>query len=332
MKRRNGTAVKICFVIMAHHQPGLLARLVAAIAAENRDVVIHLDKRCDIKAFPGLEHPKVHLVPGRRRVNWAGWSQAAAILDGLSHGLAASDADYFMFLAGTDFPIRPLRELEDFLAAQGSRNFLNYLPLVPGTWAYGLVDRFRFNDFKSRFIDIKIPDDRSTPAWWRLAGRLVSRAEAVLNAHFMPRRTGFMHLYGGSSRWCLHRDTVRHVVEYAAAPESRTLRTFLRSCANADEIFIQTAILNSRFKEQCVGFDEGVAEEIFAGRRPPMADENRVYLHYIDWNPTREDPAVLTLDDLPALQASGKYFASKFLEPRSTSLVDAIERDILPQY
>jgi hypothetical protein len=329
VKRQHGRDVKICFVITAHHQPRLLARLVAAIAAENRDVVIHLDRRCDIRAFGGLDHPNVHLVAKRRRVNWAGWSLAATILDLLAHGLAASQADYFLFLAGTDFPIRPLAELETFLAGQGRRNFLNYLPLVPGIWAYGLVDRYRFNDFRSRFVDLRSPDDPAVPQWRRLAGRLVGQVETALNAHAMPRRTSFMDLYAGSSRWCLNRETVRHVVDYAASSDSGALRRFLRTCANGDEIFIQTAILNSAFKAQCEGFDAAEAQAIFAGRQPPMADERRVYLHYIDWSPARENPAVLTLDDLPALRHSGKFFASKFLEPVSAHLVTTIERDIL---
>ncbi len=321
--------VKICFVVLAHHQPAVFQRLLRHVAWENSDVVIHIDRDVDIREFPDPGASNIHFMPRRRKVCWSGWSLTRCLVEGLEYGLRVSDAGYFMYLAGTDFPLRRGAEITAFLRQHWPANFLNHYPLVPGIWGYGLVDRFRFNDLRSRFVSPKAPNDRGVAAWRRLAARLLGSFEQALNARLRPRDTSFMKLYSGSSRWCLNRETAQYVVDYYHSAASRDLRGFLKSCANSDEIFIQTAILNSKFKEQCLGFDENAAAEIFAGERSPMPDEKRVYLHYIDWSPEREDPAILTQADLQALRESGKYFACKFTDDRSLPLIDAIEQELL---
>ena len=58
------------------------------------------------------------------------------------------------------------------------------------------------------------------------------------------------------------------------------------------------------------------------------AEEKRVYHHYIDWDPQRENPAVLDIHDLPAITASRQFFVRKVLPGRSRSLMDALDQAI----
>jgi hypothetical protein len=318
--------MKVCFIILAHHQPTVFHRLVRQLCLGNSDIIVHIDKRSDLGEFKVTGHDNVHFVKKRNKVVWGGWSLTSTICECLEYALEISDADYFMYLAGTDFPIKHCHFISDFLAKKHPTNFLNYYPLVPGIWGYGLISSFRLRDLKARFVDERYskPGRRKVRMKQFLAG-LVGKVEVLLNKHLLPRDKDWISFYSGSSRWCLNRETIRFMVEYFNSASSKKLKNYLRLATNSDELFFQTAILNSNFKKYCMAFDESEAREIFECKREPMPDEKRVYLHYIDWNPERENPAILDESDLSALDDSGKFFACKFSEEKSLGLIEVLE-------
>ena len=317
--------MKICFIILAHHQPAMFHRLIECLSWENSDIIVHIDKRSDLKEFEIPHQNNIYFMKAREKVHWGGWSLTSTICKCLEYGLEVSDADYFMYLAGTDFPIKHPHLIKKFLTTNHPANFLNYYPLVPGIWGYGLIRNYRLMDLKARFIDVrhdtKVHNNSRTS---KFMAAIVNRVEILANKHLLPRDKSWIDFYSGSSRWCLNRDTVHFLVDYFSSGRSRKLRTYLRLATNSDEIFFQTAILNSDYKKYCVSFNESEAREIFERKRQPMPDEKRVYLHYIDWDPDREDPAILDISDLPALDASDKLFASKFTEEKSLELVNLL--------
>ena len=268
--------MKICFVVLAHHQPQMFQKLIRNISWPNSDVVVHIDKRSDINQFPISGFANVHFMKNRKRVHWSGWSLTKTICEALEYGLKVSDADYFIYMAGTDFPIQRSNVITEFLNKHHPANFLNYYPLVPGIWGYGLIDKYWLNDLKASLINIRNPKDPDISWIRRILGDFITKALRKFNARCMPRNTTWTNFYSGSCRWCLNRETVRFIVDYYHSRESRKLRNYLRLCANSDEIYFQTSILNSKHKEQCFDFEEFEAREIFENKRPPMPDEKRV--------------------------------------------------------
>ena len=204
---------------------------------------------------------------------------------------------------------------------------MNYYPLVPGIWGYNLINKYWLNDL--RLINIRNPKDAKVFWTCKILGNVITKALNKFNALCGPRNTTWTNFYSGSARWCLNRETVRFVVDYYHSRESRKLRNYLRLCANSDEIFFQTSILNSRHQEQCWGFDESEAKEIFEGKRPPMPDEKRVNFTYVDWSKEREDPAILVESDFQNLKDSGNFFAMRFMDDNSLGLVKRIEVELL---
>jgi len=321
--------MRICFLVLAHHQPYVFHRLVSHICTPKTDIVVHIDKKSNIQEFYDNNFRNVHYLKPRQKVYWAGWSFTKTIFAMLEYGLKVSTADYFIFLAGTDFPIRPIKDLINYLGAHYPANFLNWYPLVPGAWGFHLIERYQIRrSVAAPFLNARNILDPGGPIMRKAAGRVVLKVEEILNSYLRPRDTAWMRFYSGSNRWCLNRDTVSFLVRYFGSQKSRALKSYLRLASNSDEIFIQTAILNSSHSRQCIGFDEDTAEEIFTGKRAPMPDEMRVYLHYIDWSPEREDPAILVESDLEDLKRSEKYFASKFIDGKSRGLLNKIEREL----
>jgi hypothetical protein len=320
--------LKLCFTVLAHHEPEIFARLVRWLDWPEADIVVHIDRRSEIDRFFERSTSNVIFTPFRRAVDWSGWSQTTTILELLDFARSVSDADYFIFLAGTDLPVRRRRDLLQHLTAIFPRNLLNHYPLVPGPWGYGLVDRFHLPGLKSRFMDLRNPKAPQTPDD-AFHVRLVKAIEWELNARFRPRNAAAMRLFHGSSRWCLNSDTVSFVIDFYRSRASQQLRDYIMLCANSDELFVQTAILNSPYRRQCESYDEHQSNAIFHGALPPLADEKRVYMHYIDWSEQRENPAVLVTQDYEAVKTSGKFFACKFLEAQSMALIERLERDMI---
>jgi len=319
--------VKVCFIIMAHHQPKVFHKLLRQLCWPNSDIVVHIDKRSDLEDFEIPGKNNVHFLKSRNKVHWAGWSQTRTMCELLKAGLRLSDADYFLFLAGTDFPIKNRSHINDFLSNHYPANFLNYYPLVPGIWGYGHIEKFFLVDLRAAVNDVRYGGPRSDKSRFkRFLMKMIGKTEAMLNGRLLPRNTRWTHFYSGSSRWCLNRETTKFVVKYFYSLKSQRLKNYLRLTKSSDEVFFQTAILNSEHKKHCLGFDEKAALEIFAGERPPMPDEKRVYMHYIDWSPEREDPAILVESDLEALEKSDKLFAVKFTDEKSLGLLEKLER------
>ena len=61
---------------------------------------------------------------------------------------------------------------------------------------------------------------------------------------------------------------------------------------------------------------------------PPttLNSEEPVYHHYIDWDPERENPALLNSGDLEKIDASGKWFIRKVDAEKSQDLLDILRQ------
>src|SRR5689334_11523060 len=116
--------MRICFIVLAHHQPKIFRKLIHHISWTNSDVVIHIDKRSEMNKFFISGLPNVHFMKERKRVHWSGWSLTKTICEALEYGLTVSTADYFLYLSGTDFPIQRPEVITDFLSRHYPVNFI----------------------------------------------------------------------------------------------------------------------------------------------------------------------------------------------------------------
>jgi hypothetical protein len=111
--------------------------------------------------------------------------------------------------------------------------------------------------------------------------------------------------HGGWAYWCLSREHVEYVHRFAQAHPSFV--KFFRFAKSADEIFFQTVLLNSPFKDRIVNDD----------------------LRYVDWSSNDCSPQILRGADLPKLAASPKLFARKFDAAVDAAVLDLIDKQLL---
>src|SRR4051794_27957722 len=113
--------MRLDYLIRAHMAPEQLARLVCRLDADDSRFYIHVNRRTDDEVFEAM---RSHL-SGRENVTWlprvacywGGFSLLKATLVGIEAILATGDLpDHAILLSGQDYPLRPVAEIEAYLA------------------------------------------------------------------------------------------------------------------------------------------------------------------------------------------------------------------------
>jgi hypothetical protein len=283
--------MKIAYLILAHDQPGLFIRLASALRCGEAHIYAHIDRKIDQAEF---QCPGVHFVADRTPVNHGGFSQVLAMLE-LLRAAAISQSDYFIFLSGRDYPIASNREIVATLSADTSRIYMNRYLLGPAAHLHHNITRWYFVDELARL----------PPTMRRGLRLLLYLLNGILPGRRFP--AGWVP-YRGSTSWYLPRPAVDWILR--AAGERPDFVKFFRRANCPDEIFFQTLVYN-RFRVN----DAGAAK-----------NEIKFNLHHIDWNPTRENPAILDMRDYEILSNGHNLFARKFDVRRSGDLLDALDQ------
>jgi len=290
---------RVVYAVLAHQEPGQFGRLTRRLTAEGARVVAHVDAKTDQLPFVEAAGGGVSFVESRVRVHWGGFSMVRAMIAAVAGALEADpEATHVQLLSGVDYPARPTAELLETVVS--GRSYLNFYPVLPGSQFASIPHNFCFRDQYALL-----------PRGWReRAYRVVDRLNARL-----PDRTPPVPVYRGSCWMCLARPVAEYVVAAVRDRENRRLMRYFRTINVPDEIAFQTLVCNSPHADSLEGWDGGAFRKA----------EKRVYLHYIDWSPARENPAVLDLTDLPAIRASGRFFVRKVHPTRSATLMDALD-------
>jgi hypothetical protein len=281
--------LKQVFLIAAHKDPAQLNALVEQLRDDDFLIYVHLDAKGAID--PAEVHPAARQVAERVAVHWGCFSQVEATLNSLRQIVAeVPDFDKVLFLSAQDFPLLSNPALKAALAGLRGHELLDTVAIgrAPGQWAAD----YRYQYFYRL--------DAGKPL--RLACSLANRA---MRACGITRRLpGGLVPYGGSSWWALSRDCVRELLARVAR-EPGVVR-FFRSVSSPDEMFFQTLVMNSRFRER-------------------VLSEN---FRYIQWpEHGARNPKILDEHDFERIAASKAHFcrkidsrASAALLPRLTAL------------
>lgn len=222
----------IAFAVLAHQDVEMVRRLALALAG--RPVIVHVDAKTDIAPFE--EIPGIRLVRDRVEVHWGGFAMVEATLrlyreclDVLGDEQDAAVA----LLSGSDFPVRPVEEFEEYVASVPWTEHIRAVPLAEG-------DRFQRNRIRKRWMfDVIRPGEIG---WRRRRNAVIRRALAFS----LPRRP--LKAYEAltpavSSQWTLlSRACLEDLLPTAESPSYQKL--FRRTFA-PDELFFATLVHSS---------------------------------------------------------------------------------------
>lgn len=284
--------MKIAFVILAHKFPEQIVRLVDVLSPDEDDFFIHIDKRSS-EVFNAVRaslknNSRIFWAEKRYACRWGQFSLVAATLSCLKTVyLKKEKYDYVCLISGQDYPIKPLSELKHYLKERQGTEFIEAFPFL-----------------------------ETNP--WSEHGGAYQPTKRVMDWHFFLKSRHF-HLplrrrlpnslipYGGSQWWALTGKCVQYIVQYVEANSHVT--NYFKNTYIPDEIFFQTLVCNSPFKQEVSGSN----------------------LTYADWlNPNPFPPRVLTTEDFDALKNSTLFFARKFEPQRSGELLDLVDLIFTP--
>lgn len=109
---------KLAYLIVAHHQPGHLRRLVGALRQDGSHFFIHVDAKADLPSFQALfpDWENITFVADRVRVEWGRFSVVEAVLNLIRAAVASGHSfRYFTLLSGSDYPVKHRQAIRDRL-------------------------------------------------------------------------------------------------------------------------------------------------------------------------------------------------------------------------
>lgn len=274
--------MRIAFLVLAHKNPGQLCRLIGLLLRyEGATVLVHVDLGSP-EAFQRIRadyeaEPRVVVLRDRYRVHRGSFAQILATAALIEAATQLDGIDYGCLISGQDLPIKPISSFASYLEAHQGQEFLQYFELPSERWTGGGLHRMHYYHF----------DIEGHPYRTQVLNERIARLQDRL--HYKRRLRG--RYYGGSNWFTLTGRALSYVCD-TLRRDRRFLAQFKHTHC-ADEIFVQTILVNSSFRDSIIPDD----------------------LHYIDWTSGPEYPRVFRTEDVPRLLASqDKFLARKFDE------------------
>lgn len=286
-------AIRIAYVILAHHRPEAVIRLVRRLCAPDHGFFIHYNRRSPDAEYARLtgglaDLPNVRML-ARHHCSWGDAGMVTAALKAIQEMAHLGFIyDYAILLTGQDYPIKTDAQSRQRLAAAAGASFMEWAAWPIPNWENGrAIKRIEHFHWHLPF-----------PRWARSLGWPVHRQ----NLAFPLKRKipGGLHPHFGSAFWCLHRSAQQYIQEYVTRHPDYV--RFFDHVMIPDECFFQTLLMNSPLA-------------------PAVAARN---LTYVDWRPPW--PGILTMADLPRLQQSDCLFARKFDPATDSQILDLLDR------
>lgn len=221
--------MKIAYLMTVHKNPQLLKRAIGTLSSEDCAFFIHVDRKADIQEFSAIGGDNIFFSEQRMPVYWGEFSQVEATMQLIRQSLASSENyEYFVFLQGSDYPLRSGRYIKAFLENNSGREFINLVRMPAPGFPLSKVNKLTYASDKPvrRFIA-------------RLLGKL------GLAHRDYRRHLAWLEAYAGNACWTLSRNAVQYVMEFSTS--NPDVQAYFQNAFTSDEMFFHTIVGNSQF-------------------------------------------------------------------------------------
>lgn len=284
------------YCIIAHNEPKILETLVEMIDDKRNDIFLLVDKKTDIGIYEGI-HPhkaKLHLCP-RVDIRWGDTSQILAELTLFEFAYEHGPYQIYHLLSGVDLPIKSQDYIHNFIADNPNTEFVGFVSQEEQGQLEYKTNYYHFFTYFAQSSNASIRKIAIK------ADGIFIKAQRLLGI----KRKCKTPLKKGCN-WC---SITNELVSYLIENKNAILHNFAYMLC-ADEIFLQTIVWNSKYKEN-----------IFA------KEEYASCLREINW--TKGSPYIWGSGDFEEdekiLKGSGALFARKFSE-KHFDIVESIKK------
>ncbi len=277
--------MKQAYLIIAHNNFEHLKCLLSTLDCKDVSFYINIDAKKDIPGFiRNFKSTNPMTILHERIINWGNQSQVLAEMDLFEKAFENSEIEWFHLISGSDFPIKPVEEINMFFEL--SKDVDCFMETEP------LPEHLEYRMTLYHFY-VKRPTSHKTK---NILQYTISKFLS-LQCKFgvkRPHPKGLPFMYG--SNWV---DLRRRAVQILLQKRTEIIR-YTKHTSCSDEVYKQTFLQNCGL---CIVSDN---------------------LRYIDWSARQPSPKSLMLNDLSSIITSGKLFARKFDSPESTFLIQQI--------
>jgi len=274
--------LKIAFLCLAHHNPGVFGSLIKELQSQIPDsnYFIHVDKRSSLKSFSSQFEKSpinIHFIHNRIRCFWGDISLVHATLE-LFKASYQSQADYFVLHSGEDAVVSSSL-IEDISGLNG-KSRIGYWSLPYERWWGGGMFRVNMMHFF---------DKKKRRHWnFKMSSLFGDKLHKYTTSYRISTLNPEIKLYGGQQWMVLHRSAVAYILQFLNLNPSY-MDAFEYAFA-PDELFFHTILLNNHNLE-------------FVNQ----------HTHFVRFNDFESSPEYLNHSDINQLRIEGKYlFARKY--------------------
>jgi hypothetical protein len=282
------------YIILAHKYPQQLIRLVIKLNTDKTYFWIHVDKKTKNEVYQEMvrglsDYSNVYFI-NKKECCWGDFGVVSASINGIKEILSSNvHCDYIILLSGQCYPIKSNQKIFNFLEQMDSHSLVSFFPLPSDVWIKGgeprggmdRIEYFHFNLFNKQF-------------------------QASLFKHKIKRKfPRNLQPFGGSAYWCFSRELAEYINYFVG--ENYVFVNFFKNVFTPDEIFFQTIIMNSPFKEKVINN----------------------YMTYTLWLDSSDHPEILNSSNFEILSQSSELYARKFDASKDSQILDLIDKHLL---
>jgi len=310
----------INYIILAHHFPVQLKKLVDRLNDANVYFYIHIDVTSDIHPFKKLiSYTNVLFLKKRENAMWGNFTIVQATLNGMNEVLKNGRGGFTILLSGQDYPLVSSQHIKRFLSTHHIYNFIDIKP-VEEAWPVeykAKIQSYYLNLTPKKGNGIFIPYYLDIPfiSFFKTIFHLMKHGIRQKNLRlclqvlklFKKRKSPTPDHYGGSQWWAFNHETLEMILNYV--DENPLFLNFHIYTYIPDEIFFHTII------------------KILADKYPEI--KILPSLTYVNWEKLDYDfPAVFGITDFAELtmaKKNGKLFARKFEDHIDSGILDLLD-------
>lgn len=292
---------KHAFLIMSHGNFYVLEKLICMLDDEWNDIYLHIDKKVkefDFEYYKGLvQKSSLFFTEQRLDVRWGDVSQIKLEFLLFKSAFSKGKYMYYHLLSGVDLPIKSQDEIHSFFEEHKGKEFVGFKE-------DNLFDKSRvayIHLFPSRFKSAHL---RLGFIYGKMRGAALRLQRFFHYRHFIEE-DGFVWKKGPN--WV---SVTGDFIEYLLPFERSCLKRYRWACC-ADEVFLQTILYNSPFREHIYAYEK---------------EQLQACMRLVNWkegtkNYLQGSPDDFEIGDQEKLLHSDRLFARKFSD-RNKDVVD----------
>ena len=284
--------MKMAIIMQCHKGMEQINRIIEFFNDDSIDIYIHIDKKSNIDSMINRKK-NVNVLEERIDVKWGQFSQVEATL-ALFNAIKTSGKvyKYIHFISGQDYPIKTLEYIKKKFVSD-NKQYIECIKMPVKTLVKNGADRYKV--YYPQWI-INRPK-----CLWKRVLRVAYREFVLFTKVFERNMENIPEIYYGSQWFSITQECMEYILSYIES--NKMYYEFFKNSIYSDEMFFQTIIMNSKFKN--------------------YIGENN--LRYLDWSKKEESPKNLEQADIDCAMLSDNIFARKI---DSIDIIEYIDRKL----